>query len=581
MRGTDMKAVKIWTLALAGCIVFPLVSCSKEKARESPSFEFDIWGSAPRRVTQMTKDPSVQNILFAIREQPLTPEDIASLTNGQRREVQKVLEELEQFDVVIKKEDKWISNIPLYVKKEIEEGEKIGLKYAEREAAILRSEIPHLRDVYAQTRLSRDFPWDRVSLIIVGAFLADFCVVDRIPFKPENFTAELQPPLGKKDQKKWGYEGYEVVAKRFPSRKWKFYQNVVSHFAGGGARFGYFRNPDEQRKIPPSHPEDLLSGTKGKVLLALADGPLGREELMLRSRLDAVTLAKTLETLGAFNPPAIVLRGGQYTSTIPVLPKPDFELLLPELDRVAEIVFQKIVLDHMKERKTRAKELGFRWPLPADTYVRDKALQMLVEEGLLSPVQDPPVDWNFNVWGWQGFLAMHNEIVSGTHPPEPDPFIDSVASSQEIKALEEFRSLKKKILMGEEFADVSTPVRAFLTRMSGWHNCDLKALKAVEVPSDRIREGLFDQESSKTWGAYMSQLEISRVRLLDRKPKDGDLVPIFTTGGEGDTHIFFYYHGEWKALGNTSESEEYWRAGLDDLLNEKLAYLEAKGKTSH
>jgi hypothetical protein len=35
----------------------------------------------------------------------------------------------------------------------------------------------------------------------------------------------------------------------------------------------------------------------------------------------------------------------------------------------------------------------------ADTYVRDKAIQILVEKGLLSPVPNAPVDWTFGFWG--------------------------------------------------------------------------------------------------------------------------------------------------------------------------------------
>jgi hypothetical protein len=89
----------------------------------------------------------------------------------------------------------------------------------------------------------------------------------------------------------------------------------------------------------------------------------------------------------------------------------DFPLFLPELDRIAEKIFREVSLPHLKERKERAMVLGYRWPLPADTYVRDKAIQMLVEETLLSSIPEPPVDWNFSVWGWKGFLRMHREII--------------------------------------------------------------------------------------------------------------------------------------------------------------------------
>jgi len=408
-----MRLKKIAGFVFIFYLFFSGLGCQKEKQIVFPEFEFDIWGGAPQKVKSLSEERAVQKMLFIIKEEALSIKQIAKKTGEIESMVEQKLTALEKFDVVHKQNGKWISNIPLYVEEEIREGEKLGLKYAEMEAAILRDEIPKIKELYNQTTLSQYFPWNRVSLIITGAFLSDFCVVDRIPFKNENFTKEMQPPLGKEGQKKWGYEGFEILPKRFPSRKWMFYQNVGSLPEGGISRFGYFRYPDEERKSPPKRPERLVYLSKGKALLALAEKPLTQRELGEKTGFENEILMNSLEELMGYNPPAVVLEEGKYQTQIPILTESDFQLLLPELDRIAEKIFREVVLNHLQEKKDKAKELGFRWPLPAGMYVRDKALQILIEEGILCCVQDPPVDWNFNVWGWNGFLRMHKQITEG------------------------------------------------------------------------------------------------------------------------------------------------------------------------
>jgi len=236
-----------------------------------PEFEFDVWRRPPsRKVYDLTKEKVVQNILFSIKEKAISAGEIARMVGRLESIVTDKLDQLEQFDLVKQVNQKWISNIPLYTKAEIEEAEKIGMKYAKKQAAILRREIPNLKQLYNNTTLSKSFSWDEVSLIVVSAFLSDFCVVDRIPFRPENFTKELQPAL-KTGDLRWAYDGFEKLPGRFTSRKWKFYQNVVSKSSGGMARFGYFQ---ENRTSPPSRPEHWFFIREGKILFALADGPL-------------------------------------------------------------------------------------------------------------------------------------------------------------------------------------------------------------------------------------------------------------------------------------------------------------------
>jgi DNA-binding HxlR family transcriptional regulator len=541
---------------------------ARQKTVSIPEFEFDVWGRPPsRKVYELSKERVVQSILYSIKESALAPDEVAAVVGQNPSVVVEKLNQLEEFGLVRKEEQKWISNIPLYTKAEIEEAEKIGLKYADKEAGILRREIPKLKELYAGTTLSRNFSWDEVSLIIVGAFLSDLCVVDRIPFRAENFSEELQPAL-KAGGRRWGYDGFEKLPTRFASRKWKFYQNVISKSSGGMTRFGHFQ---ENRESPSMRPERWFLIREGKILFALADGPLSLAELERQTGLKRTDLTKTLNEMSAYNPPAVVLKNRKYYSRIPVLTEPDFERFLNECDRIAEEIFNEVVLSNLEERKVRAKELGYRWPLPADTYVRDKALQILAEEGLLGVVPTSPVGWNFGIWGWKGFLRMHDQI---TDDARPDPFLKTTISDEERKIIGEFNILKAKVLRGNRFEDASTPAKAFLTRISAFANSDVKALKAVQAPSGHIDQSYFNNPRNKNWAEYIRRLNIRRVPPAPKEPKDGDVSPVFTMDDRGyeEAHVFFYYKGGWKVLFNTPR-DGLWQTGVANILPGKLKSL--------
>jgi len=240
------------------------------------------------------------------------------------------------------------------------------------------------------------------------------------------------------------------------------------------------------------------------------------------------------------------------------------------------------VLSNTEERKVRAKELGYRWPLrakelgyrwplPADTYVRDKAIQILIEEGLLSGVQSAPADWNFCLWGWKGFLRMHNQI---TNDLQPDPFLKTSISDAEKKRIGEFNTLKSKILQGYRYENTSSPAKALITRISALVNSDVEALKAVFVPSNHINQDYIESPNIKKWAEYMKTIKIKRVPPTPKEPKDGEVSPVFTIDNNGveQAFVFFYYKGGWKALINTPR-EGLWQTAVPDILSETLKSL--------
>ena len=219
-----------------------------------PQLSFFTWGSTPFSST-ITANPRNQRILFCIREDPKRTEGIAGQVGASVERVSSSLSRLAKHDLVRQTADsRWLANISVSTEEELVRANQIGLKYAHIEADILRADLPALKKTYQQSQVSRYHPWPRVSLIIVGALCADFCVSDRIRFKPEFFNEKFLPPLHA-DGRRWGYSAEAILSAPLPSRRYQFYQNVCNDAKGGLSRFGYFRLLDEERKAPPPPPK--------------------------------------------------------------------------------------------------------------------------------------------------------------------------------------------------------------------------------------------------------------------------------------------------------------------------------------
>jgi len=567
-----MKSAALSCVALV--VILPAGSYSLGAAADKaiPEFEFDVWASPPsREIYALSSEPVVQRILYTIEEKALSADEIAAAIESPPQQIREKLNALAQLGLARKDGSLWISCIPMYTEDELRAAEEIGKAYAEKQAAILREELPRLQSVFRRTLLARYFSWEEVSLIVVGALLSDFCVVDRVPFMAEHYTQELQPPLVSPSGKRWAYDGFQKLPQRFPSRKWKFYQNVASKYSGALTRFGYIT---ENRADQPSRPEGWIRFEQGKILFALAEGPQTLASLKAQTALQPEILKKGLDALERTSPPAVVLENGKYRSRVPILCHADLAVLLPECDRVAERIFEQVVRPHHAERVARGKAAGSRWPLPADTYVRDKALQMLSEDGQISAVSSPPVDWSFGFWGWKGLLAMHDQITENV---KPDPFLLTPVSDSERNEIARLNHLQDRILAGESLADVSTPAYAHLTRISAYAHSDLAALRQVEVPAEQIDMAHLENLRKRGWVDYIGSVNFRRLPPAPARPADGDVCPVFTMHERGyeEAYVFFFYDGGWRFLGSTSK-DGFWHTWAQDAAQEKVQSLTKK-----
>jgi len=393
---------------LSAVISFACVPSPRQSDTHFPEFIFEIWGEAPSRdIRSLSEEKIVQKILFSIREAEFSSTEIASGIGEGEAAVLEKLNKLQQFGLVILDSGKWQSNIPLYTEKELREAEKLGMKFAAREAEILRKAIPRIRDTYRKTTVSSQFSWNSLSFIVVGGILSDLCVFDRIPFKREYFNTDFQPRLIKPNGERWGYTGFEKLPQRYPSRAHAFYHDLDQMEKGGIATWGIM-DKGYKKASASVRPEFRIQ--RRHVYLALANGRLEFQKIAEKTGMPETKLRDVLQEMLDYNPPAIFIEDGRYRSGVPVFTEADLTMLLPELDKVAEIIHREVTIPRFDESKKRAQELGHRWPLPQDTYVRDKALCMLLDESLLTRIPAEDLDWNFGVWCWQGTLPLQADV---------------------------------------------------------------------------------------------------------------------------------------------------------------------------
>ena len=115
-----------------------------------------------------------------------------------------------------------------------------------------------------------------------------------------------------------------------------------------------------------------------------------------------------------------------------------------------------------------------------------------------------------------------------------NPLPDTEMSTEEARAIEEFRRIKARILAGESYKDASTPLHAVLTHLS-----------ALEQGQTRD---------------YFAGLNILRAPVPPAKPEEGSLWPVFAGDTElADTFILAYSKGQWIWIGNVGSNYD-WRS---------------------
>jgi proline iminopeptidase len=154
-------------------------------------------------------------------------------------------------------------------------------------------------------------------------------------------------------------------------------------------------------------------------------------------------------------------------------------------------------------------------------------------------------------------ITQWREYLSQWQKDQEDKFLTGPMSEAEAKAIEEFRTIRKKILVGKKYMDTATPLHTFLSYLSALHFRDLEAMKNIHTETfDRNEKTLAEFE---TW---IMPLDILRAPAPPEHPELGTIWPVYlknvSTNKLDDVHLFIFWDGKWMRQGNMGGASD-WR----------------------
>lgn len=240
----------------------------------------------------------------------------------------------------------------------------------------------------------------------------------------------------------------------------------------------------------------------------------------------------------------------------------------PDVESPKVVAQQQITKSEAKQRPVSKMDSR-----PSESKLSEKELEESVE-WLDSPEKVTPVEE----------ITEEDKMEEQEVLQEETPKEETVS---EADLIDEFNQIKARIMAGERFNDCSTPIRALLTRLSGWHHKDEEAIEAVEVVASGKHPFDFDEQIKERFAKQLDSIRVLGVPIPNSNPSNGDVHPIFTVESEGKpgigpkgelgAYVFFYYDGRWRTLYNTYDQEFWWDDKFaDEWLRKKLEFLQSQ-----
>jgi hypothetical protein len=168
-------------------------------------------------------------------------------------------------------------------------------------------------------------------------------------------------------------------------------------------------------------------------------------------------------------------------------------------------------------------------------------------------------------------LADTFGVAEGLKPAQTRPaaFVETETSPHEREMIEYLLKTKQEVLQGRKFNDLSTPVHALLTLLSGFQNHDPNTVIRV-TPLARQYPMLLAPAIGARFLDALGKATTFRVDVDDRSSQESDLAAIFfaASPGQKPNQIikFGYVQGAWRFLGSEggpSIGRQDWRPGTE------------------
>jgi predicted transcriptional regulator len=360
----------------------------------------------PYKLTRDDSSVDVASILYSIRRDFKTIDEISSETGIPRDKITRKLEQLARCELVRRENEAFIVNFPFFDKPMRDRMNELAFEITEPIAEVVRSVIPELKKSVAVSSLAQQgYSWEDVALIIVGGLLLDTGLNDRGLRNWEIFN-----PLRDTPKRPGGYRYWYRAVEGGWGPYWKFGQNLkpmdekniwFCHFYGQvkGRRMNWERRWDT---FDPRSPSIMA--------LLIRHGRLAVNEVELPDPYSD-SLDSTLRQLTEAG--VIKVIGDTVYPGFPIFQGEDIKTTLKYVDQVCTRIIDSIYVPFVPRLEQEWENMvPENWEIPQveKLFVRqvfsrpyNLVLHVLIEEGILPPAPiEPPfmyygIRGNFNV----------------------------------------------------------------------------------------------------------------------------------------------------------------------------------------
>lgn len=362
----------------------------------------------PYKLTRDDKTIDAASILFSIRRDYKTVEQISRETDISVEGIEHKLVQLKNCELVKENENKFIVNFPFWDIPLKDEINGLGLELADKVVDVLKAKLPDLKASFEKSTLpGQGYTWDDVALTIIGGFLLDTGLNDRGLRKWKVFDQKRDTPARPGNYRYW----YKAVFDGW-GKYWKFGHDQQTN-SNSDIWFGLFYGQiPRERKMNWSKTWDVHDEKTRQIIFPLIQkGKIKKTKLQSKTEMSADSFNAVLQRMEQAE--IIRIDGSLVHPNFPIFQEKDIQELFSSIDSICNQIIDEIYVPFLPKIQQTWQEVKPRnWEIQnierffvREVYDRpyNLTLDRLIREGVLPP---SPVEPPFNYWGINGHFKL-------------------------------------------------------------------------------------------------------------------------------------------------------------------------------
>jgi hypothetical protein len=394
-------------ILISTMVFLVMVSCVLAEEGEKPDQVKVFWGLLgsypaedslnPYKLTRDDKSIDAASLLYSIRRDFKTIDEISSETGIPHGKISRKLQQLGECDLVLEQNGAFLVNFPFFDEPLRDRMNELAFEITKPIADKVRSIIPGLKESVAVSTLAEQgYSWEDVALIIVGGLLLDTGLNDRGLRRWDIFKQLRDTPVRPGGYRYW----YKAVEGGW-GPYWKFGQNLKP-MDNKNYWFCHFFGQVAGRRIDWRKTWDAHDQRNESMLLPLIkNGRLAVDHIVLSSPYSD-SLESTLRQLTEAH--VIKIVGDTVYPDFPIFQSEDIKSTLEYVDKVCTEIIDSIYVPFVPRLRQEWQKIApenWRMSHVENFFIRqlfsrpyNLVLHILIEEGTLPPSPtEPPFDY--------------------------------------------------------------------------------------------------------------------------------------------------------------------------------------------